>query len=67
MEELKKEKWQVLCEQISVERDGERLMVMIEELNRVLQARDQRVYTDQRVQIDQRADTKEGSEPRSAA
>ena len=70
MEELKKEKWQVLCEQISVERDSERMMVLIEELNRVLQARDQRVYrvyTDPRVQIDQRISAKEESEPGSAA
>lgn len=73
MEELKKEKWQVLCEQISVERDSERMMVLIEELNRVLQARDQRVYThqpvhiDPRVQIDQRVQAKEESEPGNAA
>jgi hypothetical protein len=67
LEELKKEKWQVLCEQISVERDSERMMVLIEELNRVLQARDQRTHTDQRVQIDQRIQAKEESEPGNAA
>ena len=41
MEQPLKEKWQVLCEQISVEHDSERLMTLIEELNRVLVAKDQ--------------------------
>jgi len=41
LEQPLKEKWQVLCEQISVEHDSERLMTLIEELNRVLVAKDQ--------------------------
>src|SRR5215467_14020126 len=41
LEQPLKEEWQVLCEQISVEHDSERLMTLIEELNRVLVAKDQ--------------------------
>lgn len=42
LEQPMKEKWQILCEQISVEHDNERLTALIEELNRVLQAREER-------------------------
>ena len=45
MEQPVKEKWQVLCEEISVEYDSERLTALIEELNQVLKAREQRAHT----------------------
>jgi hypothetical protein len=37
-----RERWQSICEQIAQERDSDRLMRLIEELNQLLQAREQR-------------------------
>jgi hypothetical protein len=37
-----KERWQILCQQIAQERDSDRMMRLIEELNQLLQAREER-------------------------
>jgi hypothetical protein len=38
-----KERWQALCEQAAVERDPERLMVLIEEINQLLSDKEERL------------------------
>jgi hypothetical protein len=54
LENPSRERWKILCEQIAQERDSDRMMRLIEELNQLLQAKDER------------ADGKQ-SEPESAA
>jgi len=38
-----KEKWMQLCEQATVEQDSEKLMVLITEINRMLDEKEQRL------------------------
>ena len=42
LENPSRERWQILCEQIAQERDSECMMRLIEELNQLLQAREER-------------------------
>ena len=38
-----KQRWQDLCEQAAIEQDPERLMRLIEEINRLLEAKEKRL------------------------
>jgi hypothetical protein len=42
LENPSEERWQILCQQIAQERDSDCLMRLIEELNQLLQAREER-------------------------
>ena len=43
MEGAVKERWIELCEQISKEHDSEKFLVLVEELNRLLEEKEQRL------------------------
>jgi hypothetical protein len=38
-----RERWQRLCEEAATEQDPERLMALIQEINRLLEAKEQRI------------------------
>lgn len=39
-----KERWMQLCEQAAVEQDEQKLMVLIQEINRLLEEKEQRLH-----------------------
>ena len=39
-----KERWMNLCEQATVEQDTQKLMVLIQEINRLLEEKEQRLH-----------------------
>ena len=39
-----KERWMNLCEQAAVEQDTQKLMVLIQEINRLLEEKEQRLH-----------------------
>ena len=41
--QAQKEKWQRLCEQIAMEQDPTRFMALVDELNKMLEAKEQRL------------------------
>ena len=47
MQGLNKEKWEELCRQAAVEQDPERLIRLIEEINRLLAAKEERLKAEQ--------------------
>ena len=42
-----KERWMNLCEQAAVEQDTQKLMVLIQEINRLLEEKEQRLHRQQ--------------------
>ena len=42
-----KERWMNLCEQAAVEQDTQKLMVLIQEINRLLEEKEQRLHPQQ--------------------
>ena len=43
-----KERWMNLCEQAVVEQDTQKLMVLIQEINRLLEEKEQRLHRQQK-------------------
>ena len=43
------ERWRKLCEQAEVEQDPHRLMQLIEEINRLLESKEERLLREQRL------------------
>ena len=43
-----KERWMNLCEQATVEQDTQKLMVLIQEINRLLEEKEQRLHRQQK-------------------
>jgi hypothetical protein len=39
-----REKWMELCEQASTEQDPEKLLTLVQEINRLLEAKQERLY-----------------------
>jgi hypothetical protein len=42
-----KERWLQLCEKAAIEQDAQKLMVLIEEINRLLEEKEQRLHRQQ--------------------
>jgi hypothetical protein len=42
-----KERWMTLCEQAAVEQDTQKLMALIQEINRLLEEKEQRLHRQQ--------------------
>ena len=43
-----KERWMNLCEQAAVEQDTQKLMLLIQEINRLLEEKEQRLHRQQK-------------------
>ena len=43
-----RERWQTLCEEAAIEQDPERLLALIQEINRLLENKEQRLAKGQR-------------------